>query len=411
MRRIWLPFKVLKLKAFRVFGLRAYPINFTISVTNKCNSRCKTCNIWRIYEKKPEIRVNELSLDEYERIFESIGSGNMYWVTLSGGEPFLRRDLVDIFAALLERCFPRIVNIPTNATLPSVVERRVREMLELTHENQSTVPKATTLILNLSLDGIGEKHDEIRGFKGNFSRFMETYRRLIALKREFCGLKVGIHTVISVYNVHNLREIMQFVRKLGESGAGAGAGAADAVGAVGVCGVGGGGGVGAVDGHIFEVAEERDELLTVGSGITPSTRELSEALASVVEDVAKEYLKGDFLSRLTQAFRLEYYEVLRRVLEERRQVVPCFAGFASCQISPYGDVWACCVLGSSSSFGNLRDADYNFKSVWHSERANEIRRKIKAGACYCPLANASYTNMLCHFPSAFRVLLRILKSY
>jgi len=405
MRRIWLPFKVLKLKAFRAFGLRAYPINFTISVTNKCNSRCKTCNIWRIYEEKPEIRVNELSLDEYERIFESIGSGNMYWVTLSGGEPFLRRDLVDIFAALLERCSPRIVNIPTNATLPSVVERRVREMLELTHENRSTVAKAPTLILNLSLDGIGEKHDEIRGFKGNFSRFMETYRRLIALKEEFCGLKVGIHTVISVYNVHNLREIMQFVRKLGESGAGA-------AGAVGVCGVEGGGGVGAVDGHIFEVAEERDELLTVGSGITPSTSELSEALASVVEEIAREYLKrGDFLSRLTQAFRLEYYEVLRRVLEERRQVVPCFAGFASCQISPYGDVWACCVLGSSSSFGNLRSADYDFKSVWYSERANEIRRKIKAGACYCPLANASYTNMLCHFPSAFRVLLRILKSY
>jgi len=287
----------------------------------------------------------------------------------------------------------------------------VREMLELTHENRSTVPTAPTLILNLSLDGIGEKHDEIRGFKGNFSRFMETYSRLIALKEEFCGLKVGIHTVISVYNVHNLREIMQFVRKLDESGAGAGAAGADAADAVGVCGVGGGGGVGAVDGHIFEVAEERDELLTVGSGITPSTRELSEALAGVVEDVAKEYLKGDFLSRLTQAFRLEYYEVLRRVLEERRQVVPCFAGFASCQISPYGDVWACCVLGSSSSFGNLRDADYNFKSVWYSERANEIRRKIKAGACYCPLANASYTNMLCHFPSAFRVLLRILKSY
>lgn len=400
-----MPFKVLRLKAFRAFGLRAYPINFTISVTNKCNSRCKTCNIWRIYEEKPEIRVNELSLDEYERIFESIGGGNMYWVTLSGGEPFLRRDLVDIFAALLERCSPRIVNIPTNATLPSVVERRVREMLELTHENRSTVAKAPTLILNLSLDGIGAKHDEIRGFKGNFSRFMETYRRLIALKEEFCGLKVGIHTVISVYNVHNLREIMQFVRKLGESGAGAAGADAVGGGAVGVCGVG------AVDGHIFEVAEEREELLTVGSGITPSTRELSEALASVVEDVAKEYLKGDFLSRLTQAFRLEYYEVLRRVLEERRQVVPCFAGFASCQISPYGDVWACCVLGSSSSFGNLRDADYDFKSVWYSERANEIRRKIKAGACYCPLANASYTNMLCHFPSAFRVLLRILKSY
>jgi hypothetical protein len=46
--------------------------------------------------------------------------------------------------------------------------------------------------------------------------------------------------------------------------------------------------------------------------------------------------------------------------------------------------------------GNLREHDYDFGSVWKTSRAGELRRSIKAGECYCPLANAAYTNMLMH---------------
>jgi hypothetical protein len=53
--------------------------------------------------------------------------------------------------------------------------------------------------------------------------------------------------------------------------------------------------------------------------------------------------------------------------------------------------------------GNLREHGYDFGSVWRTPQANELRRSIKAGECFCPLANAAYTNMLVHAPTVAKV--------
>jgi len=393
MLKFLLPLKILKLKAFRTFGLKPLqglrgrgaephslglqshpmPINFTISITNKCNAHCKTCNIWRIYEEQPSLSKSELKKEEFERIFESIGR-SAYWFTISGGEPFLRKDIVEIYEALVHHCSPNIINIPTNAITPKLIEKRVREFLEINNKS--------TLIVNLSLDGVGDKHDEIRGVNGNFKKLLDTYEGLKALKEDFENLRLGVHTVISIYNADHIPAIYNFVRGFKP------------------------------DSHIFEVAEERVELLTIGSGITPDHETLSEAMTGINKDIRSNYLKsGDFLSRITQSFRLEYYELMKKALNEKRQIIPCYAGYASCQINPYGELWACCILGSKSSFGNLRDVDYDFNKLWHSKKAYEIRASIKRRECYCPLANASYTSMLCNFSMVGKVLSTLIKSY
>jgi hypothetical protein len=58
--------------------------------------------------------------------------------------------------------------------------------------------------------------------------------------------------------------------------------------------------------------------------------------------------------------------------------------------------------------GNLRDVKYDFSAIWFSERAEQVRRSIYAKECYCPLANAAYTNMLHHPPTLLRVARRVL---
>jgi hypothetical protein len=98
------------------------------------------------------------------------------------------------------------------------------------------------------------------------------------------------------------------------------------------------------------------------------------------------------ISQITQAFRLEYYHLVKRILAEQRQVIPCYAGWASAQIYANGDVWPCCVRADKMS--NLRQVDYDFRRAWSSPEAERIRRSIYAQECHCPLANASYTNML-----------------
>jgi hypothetical protein len=104
---------------------------------------------------------------------------------------------------------------------------------------------------------------------------------------------------------------------------------------------------------------------------------------------------------VVEAFRLEYYALVKRILRERRQVIPCYAGLTSCHIAADGDLWGCCVR--AEPVGNLRDVDYDVGRLWQGEAARRFRRSVKNRECQCPLANASYTNMLLDAGSALRV--------
>jgi hypothetical protein len=160
------------------------------------------------------------------------------------------------------------------------------------------------------------------------------------------------------------------------------------------------------DSYITEIAEERVELDTVGLGITPTAEKYSVAIDTLLESMRDQQLTG--VAEVTQAFRRQYYEIVKRTLREQRQVIPCMAGVASAQIAPNGDVWTCCVR--AQSMGSLREHDYDFGTVWRSGRADQLRRSIKAGECHCPLANAAYTNMLTHGPTVTRVAADVARS-
>jgi MoaA/NifB/PqqE/SkfB family radical SAM enzyme len=336
--------KIPQYQLFRKFGFpRMLPINFTLSVTYRCNSRCKTCHV---YTKK----CNELSVDEIDKILCSMGE-TPFWFTMSGGEPFLRNDIVEICKIAYERCKPSIINIPTNGILYERVPQKVKEIVEI-------CPK-TQIIINLSIDHIGEKHDEIRGIKNNFQKAMKTYQSLRSLN--YKNLALGIHTVISKYNVKDFEMIYEYLVALKP------------------------------DSYITEIAEQRVELGTIGLDITPSLDDYSHAVNFLCDRIKQRGFKG--ISQITQAFRLQYYNLVKQILREKRQVLPCYAGFASAHIAPDGDVWMCCI--KAEPIGNLREVDYDFKRVWFSEKANKLRQSIINKECYCPLANASYTNMLC----------------
>ena len=259
-------------------------------------------------------------------------------------------------------CRPGIINIPTNGIQDKVIPGRIERVLQAAPTSE--------VIINLSLDGVGEKHDIVRGVKGNFERAMRTYAGLKALKGRYKNFTLGVHTVISNFNVDEFDTIYAFVRDELKP-----------------------------DSFISEIAEERVELDTVGMGITPPIQRYQPVIERLQEGIRKAEFNG--VSRITQAFRDRYYDLVKRTLVEKRQIIPCLAGVASAQIAPNGDVWTCCIR--AESVGNLREYNYDFRATWNTTRANELRRSIKAGECYCPLANASYTNMLCHTPTVASV--------
>jgi MoaA/NifB/PqqE/SkfB family radical SAM enzyme len=337
------------------------PVNITVSVSYRCNSRCKTCNVWLLPN-------DDLTLYEWDRVFESLGHAP-YWFTFSGGEPTLRKDLPQMVARAHRICRPGIINIPTNGIQHKLIPDRIERVLQAAPRSQ--------VIINLSLDGVGSKHDEIRGVRNNWSHAMSTYAALKALQKRYSHLTLGVHTVISNFNVDSFAELCAYVQRELKP-----------------------------DSFITEIAEERVELDTVGLGITPTAEKYTVAIDALLASMRDQHLTG--VAEVAGAFRRQYYELVKKTLREHRQVIPCMAGVASAQIAPNGDVWTCCVR--AQSMGNLREHNYDFGSVWRTGKAEQLRRSIKAGECYCPLANAAYTNMLVHGPTVTRVAADVARS-
>lgn len=345
-------------QAYRRFGWpKMLPINITLSPSPKCNSRCLTCNIWMK-------RENELTLDEWDKTLASLGTAP-YWFTISGGEPLMYPKIVELAQLAYKHCQPGIINIPTNGILNSGPER-VRAILESCPQSQ--------LIINLSLDGVGEKHDFIRGVAGNFEKFEKRLEQYLELRREFPNFVVGIHSVVSVFSVGHLDELIAYANQSG------------------------------ADQFITEIAEPRVELDTVGLPITPSPEQYAEAIDQLIAYVNSKRFSG--VSKITEAFRVEYYKLVKQILDRQDQVIDCYAGWASAQIYADGTVWPCCVR--ADNLGNLRDHHYDFADIWFGEAIKAVRRSIAAKECHCPLANASYTNMLMDVPTVTRVSAKLI---
>lgn len=315
-----------------------------------------------MYDRK----VVELTAEEWTTVFESLGRAPA-WMTFSGGEPFLRGDLPDIVLSAIRICQPAVVNIPTNGWFTKRVVAGVARICKESPETQ--------VVINLSFDHhVPERHDVIRGAEGSYTRLMDTLGGLREL--DLPNLTVGVHTVVSNENEGDFPAIARGLSKLG------------------------------ADSYIAEPAEERVELQTIGTGITPGSSTFGRAAAAVLE---AEQAANGAVARMARTIRNEYYARVVRFLDGDVTAMPvCHAGFLSVHIGADGDVWSCCVL--ARSFGNLRDHGFDFRKVWYSPAAEEFRTWMRERRCACPLANAAYTNLLAEPAAAARMAAGMVKA-
>ncbi len=351
-------------KMHRYMGVgKIDPITVTYSVTAACQSRCKTCKIGHMYMEHPERAKDDLSIEEIEKIFKTMKP--VYFFNISGGEPFLRKDLPQIVELACKHLKPRVIHTPTNAIMPERIETKTREILEVINHYDNTVP----FTVKPSIDGIGDLHDEIRGVPGNFKKLLETIERLKRLEGEYENFHLELGTVISNFNIDHLDEIEDFVHSLG------------------------------VESYRNEVAEQRTEFFNIGDEITPDAATYQRLIRDFARKTEENVRNKKDLAKMTEALRVVYYDIAGQILEEKRQVIPCYAGVSNVHINYDGGVWPCCVLGYDKQMGNLREYDYDFQKLWHSSKAKEVRKFIRNKGCACPLANQAYSNVLLHWPS------------
>lgn len=349
------------------------PITLTFSVTAACQSLCKTCQIGKLYRENPERAKDDLRLDEIEKIFRSIG--HVYFFNVSGGEPFLRADLPEIIQLAIAHLSPRIVHIPTNAIATRKIEKSVIKILSIMDRQATNVP----LTIKPSIDGIGPIHDSIRGVKGNFKKLRQTIEMLKAIEKKHSRFHLELGTVVSNFNINHLGEIEDFVHGLG------------------------------VESYRNEIAEQREEFFNIGDAITPGGDVYEQLMERFKEKIKKNIHKKKRLARITESLRLVYYDLVGDIMKQETQSIPCFGGISNAHLNYNGELWPCCVLGYKKPMGNLRQSGYDFKSIWVSEKAHQVRTYIKAKQCWCPLANQAYSNILCHPPSLLKVFINMFR--
>jgi Fe-coproporphyrin III synthase len=305
-------------------GRPPFPYKLTLAVTSRCNLRCEGCRIW-------EQPGRDLPLAAVRALFAR--SPRLSWVDVTGGELFLRDDLPELFAAVLDGA-PRLalLHFPTNGSLPDRVEKVVRDLLRR---------RPPRLVVTVSVDGPPALHDRLRGAEGSFARAVETFRRLRALP----GCRTLFGMTLSSANAGSVADTLAALRRAAP-------------------------GVSPADLHL-NLAHRSAHYY--GNAELPESREgTGEALAGALN------IRPFPLSPVAMAER-RYLSLVPRYLASGRCPLPCRALAASCFVAPDGAVYPC--VSWDRPLGKLADFDNDLGRVWESEAAVAARQEIAAGRC------------------------------
>jgi len=175
-------------------------------VCDRCNAKCIMCNRWQKETK------TEISIEKIREVFSNSLFSQVEDVNLHGGEPTLRKDLAEICKIIQGSC-PKMKRmwISTNGFGPRRIEKRIQETLKILD-----FKKLDFLEINVSIDGLEETHDKIRGVNGGFKQSIETIQILKRLEKSH-PIKVSIGTVIQPLNLYEIDEIEKFAEDLGVS--------------------------------------------------------------------------------------------------------------------------------------------------------------------------------------------------
>lgn len=323
---------VVKARVNQELGRFTMPYKYSFVLTNVCQSRCKTCNIWKIYEDNPDMKDKEMDLDELKQVIDNV-KDDVLWLNLSGGEPFLFEDIVEFAEYCFETC-PNLfmVNIPTNAISNTLISKRLGELL-------AVKPDHVNLTVTISLDGVGEQHDEIRGIPGNWDRAMDLYEDLQEFEEEYDTFEAGFQTTVSQYNIHNLDEIFDFTRQASVT--------------------------------IFTFAHESYYFYNEGN-----SQEVQEAVDKDTLMEGIDYISSEYtINSLKDIVPKLYLKLAKRFYENPDQhLLPPSSGRGSITVDPYGKVKLFSYFGSD--MGDLRQHDYNMQQLLQTDTAQEELRKI-----------------------------------
>lgn len=185
----------------KIYKLKS-PSTLIFYVTDRCNAKCKHCFYWKSLNNKDD----EISLENTSKVSNSL-KRPLDLLVITGGEPFLRNDIVAICGMFYKNNGTKRISIDTNGILSSTIHERVREILKSNPSKHLSV--------FISLDGMEKTHDVMRGCKGSFSAVEKTLGKLKELESQFKNLNIMVATTVTKDNLNELGDLINFVKKYG----------------------------------------------------------------------------------------------------------------------------------------------------------------------------------------------------
>jgi len=319
-------------------------LDFLIAfVTSRCPYDCSFC----LYAKQRAAALSDLSVAEWTQV--AAGIGRIHNLVVSGGEPFVRRDLSQILRAFVANARVKVVDLPTNGFDPDIIYDRVSEICE-------TLPEVD-ISLSVSIDGMPATHDRLRRTNGAFNRAVATLERVQTLKARFPALVVTAQSTICRANVSELVEFAEMLRRSAIA-----------------------------DFHVFELVRGEIEDLSLLQIDAPLLRRTYEELF----DIQCHYLfqehptisAAEWWARITDIGEIaDLYSVQYDTFVQKSPwPFPCLAGRVSLVLESDGAVRACELR---SKLGNVRDASYSVSRIISGLKGTGELADIACGGCYC----------------------------
>ena len=326
-----------------------YPSYLVLYVTDRCDMKCSFCF------NKPErdIKNSEPSLEQLGTLAQS--TGKLFELLISGGEPFLRKDLGEILISFIRKAAPSIIAIPTHGGHPLRIERVLNMVFDYAPEQR--------LHLNLSIDAIGEEHDQIRGSKGLIERIIETRKRVGKIAEKHKNLFIGINTVIGDFNRDNLRPLVQWCQEN-------------------------------LQPDVHHIGLDRNVMI---SAPVPEVLAEYQRIEDALIDI------GGKPHGMEGALYQAGCEHLVDSIPFKKPALGCSAGRRLITITSQGDVYPCEAFWlnpedytrfDQTKMGNLNDFAWNLSRLMATPESKDIAKKISAGQCGCLWECALFASVL-----------------
>ena len=286
-----------------------------IEITGRCNLQCKHCYM----NSKREIFNEEISLNEWLNFFDELKRefGNKVSIQVTGGEPFVRSDIFEIFAYLKKLGFR--VTLVSNG-------------LMLNLENIKKLNKYISA-LSISLDGFEDSHNYLR----NASTFKQTVKNIENVKK--LGMKnLSIKTTVYKNNFQDLRKFYKFVQNFGIN-----------------------------DWHLF--AMEPNGRGNLNKQDVLSIKEYKQ-LCKFIDEIKKDKDK-----KLRIIFEEQPDSFLGEKTYNCNKYKLCHAGISSCAILYNGDITSCIQDSRNVIYGNIKND--KLKDVWDKEFQSNRSKKYR----------------------------------